>query len=143
MNNIILSAIIIIISFILILILNKTTQKENDKIISNGSYTIGTVSVYSSGKGAIIAPKIINSPSNPPWVKYTYTVNNKIYNNRYNAGNYKMPFEGVNEGERYLVVYKKDKPEKSLMLFDYPIRNDSDFEKYMEEFKKHPPNLKW
>ena len=45
----------------------------------------------------------------------------------------------MKEGERYVVLYYNQDVNKSNMLFLYPIKEDSDFEKYLEEFKDNPP----
>ena len=125
-----------------IIIYKKIDKKEQHEIISNRCYTIGTVYFYSSLKDGLYVPPMINSPSNPAGVKFSYIVNNKLYNNQYNSDYYKMPLSGIVEGEKYLVIYKKNEPEKSLMLFNYPIKNDTDLKKYLEIFKKSPLNMK-
>lgn len=40
----------------------------------------------------------------------------------------------------YLVIYEKDNPENSFMLFNYPIKNNSQFEEYKKLFEKGIPN---
>ena len=124
-----------------IIIYKKIDKKEHHEIISNGCYTIGTVYFYSSVKDGLYVPPMINSPSNPAGVKFSYIVNGKPYNNQYNADYYKMPLSGIVDGEKYLVIYKKNEPEKSLMLFNYPVKDSSDYNRYIKEFKNNPPKL--
>jgi hypothetical protein len=36
----------------------------------------------------------------------------------------------VEPGDKYLVVFSRENPEKSLVLLDYPVRDSSDFTRY-------------
>jgi len=126
-----------------IIIMNKIDKKKINKIVSNSSYTVGTVQFYSSCRGGIFVPKVISSSSKPAEVKFSYNVNGKKYTNRYNGGFFKMPLEGIQKGEQYLVIYNVHHPDKSLILFDYPIKNETDLDRYMEKFKTNPPDFKF
>ena len=43
----------------------------------------------------------------------------------------------IKEGDLYLVLYNDD---GSDMLFDYPIKDSADFEKYVKEFTERREN---
>lgn len=51
-----------------------------------------------------------------------------------------LPDEGVVAGQRYLVVYNADKPEESRILFDKPIQDSADFDRYIAELKENVEN---
>jgi len=126
-----------------IIIFNNINRKKIAEIVSNSSYTIGTVQFFSSHKGAIFVPKVTSSPSKPAQVDFSYNVNGEKYINKYDGAFFKMPFEGIQKGEQYLVIYNIHHPGKSLILFDYPIKNETDLNQYMEKFKTNPPDFKF
>lgn len=45
------------------------------------------------------------------------------------------------EGDEYLVIYDTLNPENCQILFDYPIKDSSDFIRYLEEFKTKPLDI--
>ena len=45
------------------------------------------------------------------------------------------------KGEKFLVIYNKDNPEECILLFNYPIRKETDFDRYMKRFETDPPIL--
>jgi|GEM_PF-1203631 len=135
---------LVIIAVIFIIISNNINRKKIAEIVSNSSYTIGTVQFYSSQKGAALyVPKVISSSTQPADVKFSYNVNGEKYTNRYDEAFFKMPSEGIQKGEQYLVIYNVRHPDKSLILFDYPIKNETDLDRYMEKFKTNPPDFKF
>ena len=36
----------------------------------------------------------------------------------------------------FLVLYLPEKPKNAIMLFDYPIKDSTDFERYVKEFEE-------
>jgi hypothetical protein len=126
-----------------IIVFNNINRKKIAEIVSNSSYTIGTVQFFSSHKGAIFVPKVTSSPSKPTQVDFSYNVNGKKYINKYDEAFFKMPSMGIQKGEQYLVIYNVHHPDKSLILFDYPIKNKTDFDRYMKFFKTNPPSFKF
>lgn len=52
------------------------------------------------------------------------------------------PVKYVNKGNHYTVIYNITDPEECILLLDYPVIDSSYFNRYLEEFKINPPNLK-
>jgi len=118
-------------------------SNENKKIFNNPEYSIGVVTYFSNAKGAIGVPNAVTAPAKPAEIKYKYEVNGDGIENGYVDGEFKVPFSGPIAGEKYLVIYLKTNPQKSRMLFDYPINDSSDFVRYCEILKKNPLQLNW
>ena len=130
---------------VVILIFVLRLQKEgNERIINNGEFTIGEVTFYSSRKSGFIVPDGTGSTAKPSEVSIKYTIDTNIYKNRYNNGPgiSHIPNTGIQEGEKYLVIYNKNNPSKSRMLFKYPIKDSSDFERYVKDLKNNPELLR-
>ena len=126
----------------LIYVLHK--EKEDNKIIiDNSQYTIGKITFYSSSKSGIIVPKIVHSNPKPTSVDYKYLVDTIEYENGYPSGNgiSYIPDSGVQKGNKYLVIYNEKNPKESRMLFEYPIKDSKDFERYIKELKNNPKKL--
>ncbi|MGN7812452.1 hypothetical protein [Flavobacterium sp. 22076] len=45
---------------------------------------------------------------------------------------YKLP-SSPNVNDKFVVAYNKNDPQKSLLLGDYPIKNDEDFDAFIKE----------
>lgn len=119
---------IIVVLSITILILGRIDWSKNcDKLLENCDYSIGCVTVLTS------TPKF-------PSAKYKNTVLNKEYNSAIFSSFYRMP-ENVNEGEKFLVAYDKLDYYKRLILFKYPIKDSSDFIKYIKELNNNKAKL--
>jgi hypothetical protein len=116
-------------------------KHENQIIFSNPGYTIGEIIYFSDAKGAIVVPNAITAPAKPSEIKFKYTVNGNDIENNYVAGEFKVPSSGPIAGEKYIVIYLKSNPRKSRMLFEYPLKDNVDFDKYLFEFKIAPPKL--
>jgi hypothetical protein len=41
----------------------------------------------------------------------------------------------------YVVIYNKKYPDYAMMLFDYPIKTMSQYKKYSDSLRIHPPKL--
>lgn len=132
--------IILIVSALFYLILMKHNRDLNNEIFGNPEYSIGVVTKFSGAKNGIGVPGAITVPARPSSVKYKYAVDGLDYENRYISSTFKIPLEGVKVGEKYLVVYLKTDPQKSRMLFEYPIKDSSDFEKQISAIRLHPSN---
>lgn len=73
-------------------------------------------------------------------VKYTYIVNNREFENKYSDRGYiEIPDLKPDLNVEYLVLYQKDNPINSIILLNYPLRNQGDFEKYEKIFVKGIP----
>lgn len=133
---VIIIVIIMIPSFIGLRIYDRDVNK---KIFSNPGFAIGELTYFSEAKNGIgAAGSIIYASGVSSDIKYVYTINNKIFENEYGQESYKVPDSGPIAGEKYLVIYFKSDPKKSRMLFDYPIKDSTDFLRYLEKLKNNP-----
>lgn len=128
--------IILIVAIGFYAIVMKYNHDENTKIFSNPEYTIGELTYFSDAKGYVG-----KTPGRPSEIKYVYSINGNKLENKYVAGEYNIPFSGPIVGEKYIVIYLKSNPQESRMLFDYPIKDSTDFQKYMKVFITSPPTL--
>ena len=109
-------------------IINKDSQ--NKYLEKNGRYTIGTVIEYGSH----------NFSGSSQYIVISYKVQGIEYQTN---SDYYVPFKnGPKEGEMFMAMYLPNEPKKCALLFDYPVKDSSDYKRYAEEFKKNPPKLK-
>jgi len=133
MNNF--KYIIISILFVPILI---HCKKEN---VANPGYAIGVIYGYDSHNYF------------PYWegaqINYTFIVNGKQYDNQYSnrqgGKEWKIPASGnYKQGDQYMVQYNEfnpgANPQSSRMLFSYPVKDSSDYKRYITIFATNPPN---
>lgn len=136
--------IVLIIGGVILFFLLRSQKQEQETFLNKGEFTIGEVTFYSSSKPGFIIPKGSGSTPKPSNVFFEYKINNTIYEMRYSnsPGISYIPDTGVHEGEKYLVIYDKNNPKKSRMLFEYPIKDSSDFERYVKKLKNNPEKLR-
>ena len=126
--------IILIICLIVFLVARQSniisTKDRNKYLEENGLFTIGKVIEYS-------AHSITGSSQ---YIIISYKVNGLEY--QVSSGYY-VPFKnGPESGEMFMAMYLPNDPKKCALLFDYPVKDSSDYKKDIEEFKKYPPKLK-
>lgn len=117
---------------------DKENHEENQKIFDNPIYAIGELTYFFKGSNGTG----VHSAVQLPYVNYKYNLNGVNYKYDFGIGQYYMPTSGFIIGKKYLVICLKTDPKLSRMLFDYPIKNSTDFIKYLEKFKKNPPPMK-
>lgn len=132
-----------IIGVVVILLLRQMNHRENQKIFNDPEYAIGELTYFSNSVGSVGVPGRITSPGHSSDVRFTYSVNLHIIETKYTGDNFNIPSSGPKIGERYLVIYQKTNPTNSRMLFDYLIKDSSDFVKYRATLKKNPLKLNW
>lgn len=109
-------------------------------IRSHIAYSIGTITDYVGGNRGMIG-KIGRVTASNPKVKITFkTHNSKIETTSKGLLSSKMR-DCV--GKDYVVVYDSVNPENCILLFYYPVKDSTDFAKYIEEFKINPPSLEF
>ena len=134
----------IIVCILLFIFVSRSQKQGNKRILNNGEFTIGEVTFYSSSKPGFIVPRGTGSTAKPTEVSIKYKIDNTTYKYRYNKGPgiKHIPDAAVRKGEKYLVIYNKNNPNKSRMLFKYPIKDSGDFERYVKDLKNNPEKLK-
>ena len=124
-NKIIVFGILSVISIIMIYYGKAGIENEEKSILEDCEYTVGTVKIFFM---AISPPE--------PYLEYKYKIDNtENEGKRY----YKFPPRVVEKGDKYIVAYSNKNAKKSLLLFDYPIKEEGDFENYLKNFKINPP----
>ena len=127
-KNILIWGILLIFGIIVYNIATRSLDNKIKSILDDCGYAVGTV-------------KTFFIPNNPPspYLRYNYNVGGTEFEGK----EYYIfpPREGVEAGEKYIVAYSNNNMKKSLMLFKYPIKQEADFENYLEEFKVSPPRF--
>ena len=126
--------ILLIVSLLVIAVMMHITknniESQNKYFEENGLYTISKVIEYS-------AHTITGSSA---FTLISYKVNGIEYQVE---SNYNVPGQnGPKEGEMFMAMYLPNEPEKCALLFDYPIKDSSDYKHYIAKFKNNPPKLK-
>lgn len=121
---------ITLIALILLFIFAHFLRKDSEKrIISNLGYSIGILrNVTTAG-----------TPMKTE-VYFDFKANSKAYNKMKNKGKIIGYKEAVQRAQ-YLVIYDTENPENCQILFDYPIKDSTDFIRYLEGFKSKPLNI--
>lgn len=112
------------------LIVFKLEKDRNNNLIDNGIMSIGEIISRSSptfGRINTRAPKLV----------YKFKVEDKIYEDVY----FGKPPEGLKIGDRFLIFVNQDNYERTLILFDKPVNDSVDFERYKNQFNRK--NSKW
>ncbi|WP_294142923.1 hypothetical protein [uncultured Sanguibacteroides sp.] len=106
---------IIMVCLAMISIIDRPYKEREKRIFRNPEFAIGEVINYKPSRGG------------PSKVEFTYNRKGKEYKNKYSAGIYLIPPRGVGTRDRYLVVFVKDEPEEGIMLFNYPVKDSTDY----------------
>lgn len=108
------------------------SESHNKRFEENGLFTIGTVVEY----GARTYGQYGGSSA---FIKFVYKVDGIEFKTE---SDYFVPDNnGPQKGENFLAIYLPDKPDQGALLLDYPVKDSSDYKRYIEEFKKHPLKL--
>lgn len=129
---------------IIIIFVNKVQNKYIERILNNAEYTTGKVFFFSGSKSGLVVPGLIQSTPKPTNAFTKYFVDNTEYENKNTCGpgiQY-IPDTGIQKGDKFLVIYNKKKPKESCVLFDYPIKDNGDFERYVKNLKNNPEKIK-
>jgi hypothetical protein len=116
--------------FFTLVILVFISSCEKDENIENPDYTIGTIYEYVPGWA-----------DGPTSVRFEYYINDKKLNKGYNNGEngWQIPGNaGYKSGDMFMVEYDLNKTDLARMLFDYPVKDSTDYYRYYKELKsKH------
>jgi hypothetical protein len=129
---------VIVILIVVVLGTNNNQKKKQFKseLKMLACLSIGEVSNYRSGRSPLVVLKFVNSTGRTPAIEYHFNLNGETIVNKYDAYKADVPSGGIKEGEKYLVLYDKDNPTENRMFFSYPIRDSTDFKKYVKEFEQ-------
>jgi hypothetical protein len=120
---------LIFISFCVIVFL---IAKWNDgrriaHLSKGGLYSIATIDSYTH----FIAGNRTGS-SKSAEVEYSFQIGDKYFKDSHSAG---IP-KGVKEGKRYFLLIDKEDFRKTEIFFDRPIKDSTDFQRYVKEFEE-------
>ena len=104
-------------------------RKEREDFLLKGDYSIGIISSKSYSK--------------PESISFLYIVNNvemkggdtKFYMDK-NAFVVFNDKEKSKPGSKFLVIYDVNNPKESIIRLDYPIKDSTDFKRYVKEFEQ-------
>lgn len=117
--------VIFIFCLIVLLVTNKMNKHKAVNSLGDYDFSVGNVEAYFN-RGTI-GHNVGRSS-----ITYSYTVNSIRYVNNYDMLFYKLPFS-PNVNDRFVVAFNKKNPQKSLLLGDYPIKTDEDFDNFIKE----------
>ncbi|MCC9063987.1 hypothetical protein [Flavobacterium piscisymbiosum] len=118
---------IVIIGVIMVLWGKELTKNKIKKDLGNYDYAIGNIDVF-----FYRAP--VGNNVRFSSITYSYVVNNIRYVNNYDALDYKLP-SSPDVNDKFMVVFNKKDPKKSLLLGDYPIKTEEDFKIFIDTNK--------
>lgn len=116
--------------FLVIVILKR--NKENDRISENAGYSIGTVTKYLSERGGYTGSRLFKSRRSG-YLDYFFLYKGEKYCARLSGTIRKFPSKGEFVGKDFMVIFNKNNPKESLLLFDMPVSDSTDFKRYVFE----------
>lgn len=126
--------IIFLISLALFFYSKRIDKGKLEEYLGNYKYLVGEIEVY-------FERSTIRFNVGKSSITYSYIVNNKKILNNYDLLFYELP-ENPKKGNKYIVLYNENEPQKSILLGNYKIENNLEFKKYIEEFKNNPTDYK-
>lgn len=115
---------------VFVFILESKSKKNKINLYDQGSFTVGRITKYSAGA----------SPGTSRGYYYKYSIEGQkeyLKKESYKLPSHKERRE-IQEGDCFLVIYYK---KQARLLFDYPIKDNSDFELYLKRFEEIRKNL--
>ena len=139
----ILAPIIIVVFFVgAIFVVQWGTGKQRIKrevLMQKGGITIGSYN-YKTGSGRPTDPSIS--------VSFSYNIDGKQYkgwDSRFylDRNNSRSNVRDAKKGDLFLVLYDKKAPKNAIIHFDYPIKDSTDFNRYVEEIERTRKEKRW
>lgn len=124
--------VILVASYMVFLLTSKVNNEKIKNYLGDYDFSVGTVEVYFN-RGTIGSNVGVSS------VTYSYMANGIRYINNYDALFYKLP-SSPNIGDKFVVAFNKNDPQKSILLGDCLIRTDNDFEFFINRYKNDNSN---
>jgi hypothetical protein len=130
LNSLFYLVVIVLVIALMMHFTKNNNESQNRYFEENGRYTICKVIEYG-------AHTITGSSA---YTRISYKVNDLEYQVE---SDYNVPFmDGPKPGELFMGIYLTNEPEKCAFLFDYPIKDSTDYKYCIEKFKNNPPKLK-
>lgn len=105
-------------------------ERELSDFESRGVFTLGQVIEYSAGTYG-------TNGGSSAFLKFSFKVQGVEYTE---ASDYGVPEDnGPAKGSLFMAIYLPNEPRKCALLLDYPVKDSSDYRRYMEEFKEKRP----
>lgn len=122
------------IGFVILIVISTSCREdiinERNEYFEHAELSIGEINFF-------VYSRLGNS-----YIVYSYSVDDDVYNGEdgdcgigIESSEARSIFYKVKKGERFLVFYKKEDPEKSIIRLDYPISDSADFERYLTELR--------
>jgi hypothetical protein len=106
-------------------------KSQNKELEENGLYSVGIITKYNE-------EYINTNVLEPATVEFEYSIHGKYYESLC----YNFPKNNIPKiRESYMIIYLPNEPKRSCLLCNYPVRDSSDYNRYIEEFKNNPPKL--
>jgi hypothetical protein len=155
----VLLAFLISVSLVIILYVSDIISENHlEQKFQSGKFTIGEIisSEYSKslqGKMNCYDKKvntaairsiaqIIPSKFSYQIITFTYKIDGKSFITKNSSQDYPNDLDKEPLfGDKYLAIYLLDKPEDCVLLFNYPIKDSTDYNKYIDFFKAHNPRF--
>ena len=108
-------------------------ERENSDFDKKGVFTLGKVIDYS-------ARTYGTNGGSSAFLKFSF----KVQGVKYTAeSDYNVPDDdGPKSGSLFMAVYLPNTPKKCALLLNFPVRDSSDYKRYIEEFKVNRPKLR-
>ncbi|MFA7444809.1 MAG: hypothetical protein WCY89_02600 [Flavobacteriaceae bacterium] len=120
--------------FSAMILLSIKGNTEFEKLKNDYAFSEGTILEYINNEGKKPTKRLIQK------VKYKYLVDNYIYTNQINEySEIVFPYFKPNLEMKYLVIYEKNNPQNSYILFNYPLNNTIQKDEYIKLFEKGIP----
>lgn len=107
--------------------------KHRKSLLENGVFSVGRITGWSISSGRRTG------------VDYAYVINQKTYKNSSGINDITQAkgyyeWDTCHKNDNFLVLYDKDNPKSSIMLFNKPVTNIDDFSKHRKEIENKRKN---
>lgn len=111
---------------------SKKDKKKRERLALTGGFAIGNYEGRSMSNNRTYS------------IAYTYLVDSNelrggdghCYDDSSKAAEVFTDPQKTKTGDKFLVLYNKDKPKESIIRLDYPIKDSTDFKRYVKEFEQ-------
>lgn len=98
---------------------------KNEQIYKEYNYSIGEVTYISYSKQLNI-------------IEYEYYNSNKKIKVRKDSWIFGIPHD-IKVKQKFVTIFSNSEYDNSILLFDYPIKDSTDFDIFLKKFKDNPP----